>query len=52
MKRKLLVSALIGLVFAVTGPVWAGSFGPGNSGDNGTQKCHPPGQTKGAPGCK
>ncbi len=55
-KTRKLIAALFAtaaLSMAATAPAaLAGAFGPGNSGDNGTQKCHPPGQTKTEPGCK
>jgi hypothetical protein len=58
MKRKIVVVALAGAFAALSAPAFADpNFGPGNSGSQGgkapsEQKCHPPGQTAGDPGCK
>jgi hypothetical protein len=52
MRRTIIVfGATLALAMSLASPAFAGGFGPGNSGDHGTQKCHPPGQTKDAPGC-
>jgi hypothetical protein len=55
MKRKILVTGILAaaLSLGASGVAYADpAFGPGNSGSSGTQKCHPPGQTVGEPGCK
>jgi hypothetical protein len=53
MKRKIALAALAGALMAAAGSATADpSFGPGNSGSNGTQACHPPGQTSDKPQCK
>jgi hypothetical protein len=57
MKRKVVIAALCGTIAALSTTAYAGSFGPGNSGDQGgkapsEQKCHPPGQTADDPGCR
>jgi hypothetical protein len=47
---SMLVAGTIGMASIAWG---VPSFGPGNGQgqENGVQKCHPPGQTKGEPGC-
>jgi hypothetical protein len=53
MRRKLALAALVGALAAMAGGALADpSFGPGNSGSNGNQSCHPPGQTSDLPQCK
>jgi hypothetical protein len=53
MRRKIALAALVGALMAVASGASADpSFGPGNSGSNGIQKCHPPGQVKDQPECK
>jgi hypothetical protein len=54
MKRKVVLTVLAAsLGLAAAAPAFADpSFGPGNSGSNGTQACHPPGQVKDLPQCK
>ena len=52
--RKLVVSALAGALLAVAGSASADpkKFGPGQSGANALQHCHPPGQSGDKPQCK
>ena len=54
MMRKFALAVLTGgMALAAAVPALADpSFGPGNSGSNGNQACHPPGQTSGLPQCK
>jgi hypothetical protein len=54
MKRKLAAIVLATAVGAIAAAPALGdpSFGPGNSGGNGNQACHPPGQTSDLPQCK
>jgi hypothetical protein len=53
MRRKLALAAVVGALMGVAGGALADpSFGPGNSGSNGNQACHPPGQTSDLPQCK
>jgi hypothetical protein len=53
MRRKIALSAVVGALMALGGAALADpSFGPGNSGGNGNQMCHPPGQTNDLPQCK
>jgi hypothetical protein len=53
MRHKLALAALVGALAAMAGGALADpSFGPGNSGSNGNQACHPPGQTSDLPQCK
>lgn len=53
MRRKLIALTLASFFALSTGTAFADrSFGPGNGGGSGNEKCHPPGQTTGTPGCK
>jgi hypothetical protein len=54
MRRRLLLTVLaVAMGLAATAPAFGDpSFGPGNSGSNGNQSCHPPGQTSNLPQCK
>jgi hypothetical protein len=54
MKGKLAATVLAAAIGAIgAAPALADpSFGPGNSGSNGNQSCHPPGQTSDLPQCK
>jgi hypothetical protein len=56
-RRKLLAAVLAAGALAIPAApaVGAPDFGPGNSSkgpQDGGAKCHPPGQTVSAPGCK
>ena len=56
MKRRFIVAiaaAVLSLGVAAPAAYADRSFGPGNGGGTGNEKCHPPGQTIGTvPGCK
>jgi hypothetical protein len=54
MKRKVVLTLLAAsLGLAAAAPAFADpSFGPGASGSNGNQSCHPPGQSSDLPQCK
>jgi hypothetical protein len=54
-KRRVILAvtaAVLSLGVAVPAAYADRSFGPGNGGGTGNEKCHPPGQTTGVPGCK
>lgn len=51
-KLAILAMLVMGVIGMASVALGVPQFGPGNSGENGTQKCHPPGQTKTEPGCK
>jgi hypothetical protein len=54
-KRRILVAitaAVLSLGVAAPMAYADPSFGPGNGGGTGNNKCHPPGQTTNTPGCK
>ena len=56
MKRRIIAAiaaAVLSLGVAAPAAYADRSFGPGNGGGTGGEKCHPPGQTVGTvPGCK
>jgi hypothetical protein len=55
-KRRIILAitaAVLSLGVAAPAAYADRSFGPGNGGGTGNEKCHPPGQTIGTvPGCK
>ncbi len=52
--QRVIVAALAGALLALAGSASADptKFGPGQSGGNAPQVCHPPGQTGDKPQCK